>query len=227
MIVSINQPAYLPWLGYFDRIARSDVHIVLDHVQFEKNSFTNRNKIRTKTDWQWLTVPVKTKGKFGALAINELTINSDIRWAAKHWAALQNHYAKAPYFSQYKDFFEATYAQPWHLLNDLVRETTSCLLSAFGIRTPVLFSSDLNVAGKKDELVLNVCKAVGATHYLSGPLGRDYLREEYFEQAGIAMCYHDYRHPNYTQLYPGFEAYMSGIDVLFNHGVSSLDILKA
>ena len=73
------------------------------------------------------------------------------------------------------------------MLNDHVRETTSCLLSAFGIRTPVLFSSDLNVAGKKDELVLNVCKAVGATHYLSGPLGRDDLREEYFEQAGIAV----------------------------------------
>ena len=227
MIVSINQPAYLPWLGYFERIALSDVHIVLDHVQFEKNSFTNRNKIRTKTGWQWLTVPVKTKGKFGALAINKLAINNDSRWTAKHWAALQCHYAKAAYFSQYGEFFETVYAQEWPLLNALLRETTTYLLSAFGIQTPVVFSSDLNVEGKKDELVLNLCKAVGATHYLSGPLGRDYLREECFTQAGIRVSYHDYQHPTYAQRYPGFEMPLAAVDLLFNYGTNSREILRA
>ena len=85
MILSINQPAYLPWLGYFDRIERSDVHVVLDHVQFEKNSFVNRNKIRNGNDWTWLTVPVETKGKFGALDIKNIKINNNINWKKKHW----------------------------------------------------------------------------------------------------------------------------------------------
>ncbi len=218
MRVSINQPAYLPWLGYFDRIARSDVHIVLDHVQFEKNSFTNRNKIRTKDGWQWLTVPVKTKGKFGALAINTIVVNNDVRWTAKHWASLQCHYGKAPYFSHHRAFFEDVYAQSWSCLNDLLRETLRYFLRVFDVRTPILFSSDLNVPGKKDELVLNLCQAVGARDYLSGPLGRNYLCEARFAEAGISVAYHDYRQPIYPQVYPGFETSLSAIDVLFNAG---------
>jgi len=109
MRVSINQPAYLPWAGYFDRIAASDVHIVLDHVQFEKNSFVNRNKIRTPQGWTWLTVPVTTKGRFGALPINELEMAEAERWPKKHWSALQANYAKSASFETHRGFFEAWY----------------------------------------------------------------------------------------------------------------------
>ena len=100
MIVSINQPAYLPWLGYFHRIAISDVHVVLDHVQFEKNSYCNRNKIRVGNDACWLTVPVQTKGKFGELPISDLQIAENLSWQRKHWEGLRMNYASAPHFKR-------------------------------------------------------------------------------------------------------------------------------
>lgn len=225
MIVSINQPAYLPWLGYFHRIAVSDAHIVLDHVQFEKNSFTNRNKIRTADGWCWLTVPVKTAGKFGDLSIHEIEIADEKKWAQKHWQALRLNYSKAPFFAQHAGFFEGTYSRSWPRLNDLMQEITGYLLGAFGIRTKLYFSSQMNVSGKKDELVLNLCRELKATAYLSGPLGRDYLREELFRDHGIAVRYDDYHHPTYKQAYPGFEPYMAAIDLLFNAGPASLDII--
>lgn len=226
MIVSINQPAYLPWSGYFHRVAVSDLHIVLDDVQFEKNSFTNRNKIRTKEGWQWLTVPVKTKGKFGDLAINELEIENHSRWAVKHWTAIRQHYGKTPFFKNYEPQLAEIYGKSWDRLNDLMRALTAVLLETFSIRTPLRYSSDMKIDGAKDELVLNLCRAVNATHYLSGPLGRNYLREEIFAGAGIKVLYHDYRHPTYTQAYPDFEPDMAALDLLFNCGPDSLEILK-
>jgi len=225
MIVSINQPAYLPWLGYFHRIAASDVHIVLDHVQFEKNSFTNRNKIRMKKGWCWLTVPVMTKGKFPDIYINKMEIANETDWGKNHWATLRLNYAKAPHFSEHSTFFERTWSKRWELLNDLLLETTKYLLQDLGIKTRLLFTSEMNVEGRKDELVLNLCKAVGADVYLSGPLGKDYLQEKIFQEASIKVAYHNYIHPVYPQAYPGFEPYMSIVDLLFNCGSLSQEIL--
>src|ERR1700722_276717 len=225
MIVSINKPAYLPWLGYFHRIAVADAHIVLDHVQFEKNSFTNRNKIRMREGWCWLTVPVRTAGKFGDLPITALEIAADRPWAPKHWDALRMNYSKAPFFSHHAAFFEDIYARPWERLADLTREITLYLLEAFGIGTKLYFGSQMNASGKKDELVLNLCRELEATVYLSGPLGRNYLHEELFREHKIAIRYDDYHHPTYSQVYPDFEPYMAAIDLLFNAGPGSREIL--
>ena len=225
MIVSINQPAYLPGLGYFHRIAVSDAHIVLDQVQFEKNSFTNRNKIRTGEGWCWLTVPVKTAGKFGDLSIHEIEIANEKQWPAKHWQTLRLNYSKAPFFSHHAAFFEGIYARPWERLADLTREITAYLLDAFGVKTKLYFSSQMKASGKKDELVLNLCRELGATIYLSGPLGRNYLREELFRDHNITVRYDDYHHPMYPQVYPRFEPYLAALDLLFNAGPASLEII--
>jgi hypothetical protein len=225
MIVSVNQPAYLPWLGYFHRIAISDAHIVLDAVQFEKNGFTNRNKVRTHEGWCWLSVPVKTAGRFQELPISGLEIANEKAWAAKHWATLRFNYSKAPFFDQHARFFETVYARQWHKLSDLAREITEYLLSAFNIGTKLRLSSDMKVFGKKDELVLNLCRQLGATVYLSGQLGKNYLREELFREQGITVRYHNYQHPTYRQVYPGFEPYTAAIDLLFNTGPESREIL--
>jgi hypothetical protein len=225
MIVSINQPAYLPWLGYFHRIAHSDAHVVLDSVQFEKNSFTNRNKVRSAQGWLWLTVPVKTSGKFGALAIANVEIANDRDWAEKHWATLRVNYAKAPYFREHAGFFEDIYRRKWVRLHELTWMITEYLLEAFEIRTPIYFSSRMNALGKKDELVLNLCREMNATVYLSGSLGRNYLREDLFTERGISVRYDDYLHPTYQQVYSGFEPYMSALDLLFNTGPRSREIL--
>jgi len=227
MIVSINQPAYLPWLGYFHRIAISELHVVLDDVQFEKNSFTNRNKIRTKDGSCWLTVPVKTKGRFGNLPINELEIAGDPRWTQKHWATLRMNYARAEHFEEYAPFLEMAYARQWTRLADLVQTMTAHQLDVLGIHTPLRLSSELAVDGCKNELILNLCRAVGASTYLSGPLGRDYLDKGAFDKAGIQLAYHDYKHPVYDQAYAGFEPYMAAVDLILNHGARSREVLMA
>lgn len=225
MIISINQPAYLPWPGYFHRIAAADLHIVLDHVQFEKNSFVNRNRIRTKDGWCWLTVPVRTGGRFGALPINRLEIAPRAGWARKHWESLRLNYAGAPYFRDHAGFLEAAYRRAWSGLLELLDHTNGYLLEALGIGTPLRSSSRLDPQGRGDEMLLDLCRKVGARVYLSGPLGRDYLREELFRRAGIEVRYDDYAAPRYVQAHPGFESHLSVVDLLFNCGDRSLEVL--
>ena len=225
MIVSINQPAYLPWLGYFHRIAVSDVHVVLDHVQFEKNSFTNRNKIRTKEGSTWLTVPLRTKGQFGDLAINKIETANDTPWPRKHFQTMKMNYARSPHFAGHQAFFEEMYNRPWTKLNELLDYSGAYLLESLGIKTRMIKSSELDVTGTKEDLVLEICRKVGATTYLSGPLGRNYIIDENFTAAGLKIAYQDYKHPEYPQAFPGFEPYMSVIDLLFNCGPDSLPVI--
>ena len=227
MIVSINQPAYLPWLGYFNRVANSDLHIVLDHVQYEKNSFTNRNKIRTAQGFSWLTLPLKTKGRFGKLAINTVEIADIPSWNRKHWDSLRFAYAKAPYFKDYMNWLETAYAKQWLLMGDVLNECNDWLYKCLGIDTPIVYSSDLGISTTKDRLIIDLCLKVEATTYLSGPLGRNYLKPKEFEAAGIELTYHDYQHPVYQQFQGGvFLPYMSTVDLLFNEGAESERIVK-
>lgn len=225
MIVSINQPAYLPWLGYFHRIAASDFHVVLDHVQFEKNSFINRNRIKTAGGPRWLTVPVKTGGRFGDLPISALEIDNSADWRTKHWKTLSQSYGRAPHFDEHADFFDRLYRRQWGRLDELLRETTAYLLRALGIGTPHGFSSQMAPQGAKDELVLDLCRKAQAKVYLSGALGRNYLREELFHGAGIQVAYQQYDHPPYTQLHGDFVSHLSTVDLLFNCGKRSLDLM--
>jgi hypothetical protein len=221
MIVSINQPAYLPWLGYFERIARSDVHVVLDHVQFEKASLTNRNKVRTKDGWTWLSVPVRTASRFGRLEIDGLEIDTSQRWAHRHWQTLRTNYARAANFAQHADYWEDVYRKPWSRLVELLLETLTWSLRAFEISTPIVRSSKLELSSTKGELVLEICRQMKADRYLSGPLGRNYLEPTDFERAGIDLCYHEHVPPTYAQCYPGFEPGLAAIDAVFNLGAAT------
>lgn len=226
MTVSIHQPAYLPWLGYFERIVRSDLHVVLDHVQFEKNSFINRNRIRTRDGWMWLTVPVLTRGRFGDLSIRELRIDNTQRWAEKHWRAIAQNYARAPQFERHAAFLEDCYATRWDRMIDLAAALRDYLLDALAIRTPLRSSSEMQPRGVKSDLVLELCRECSAKTYLSGAQGRGYLDEPAFAAAGIRITYQDYRHPRYAQAGgPGFEPNMSALDLLLNHGSASHEIL--
>jgi hypothetical protein len=227
MIVSIMQPCYLPWLGYFDRLARSDLHVVLDHVQMEhggRTSFTNRNKIRVPQGWAWLTVPVRTAG--GApKSIERVEIDASHTWRRKHWTALTSAYGRARFFPAWRERFEALYARDYRRLVEVLDAGTDLLKEALGIATPCLRSSALGVASTKSALILDLCRAVGASRYLSGPFGRDYLDRAAFAAAGIEIAFHDYAHPVYPQAFAGFEPNMSAVDVLFNHGPQALPII--
>ena len=226
MIVSISQPAYLPWLGYIERIAISDLHIVLDHVQLEKRSFTSRNKVRTAHGWKWLSVPIRITGPSHSLCINQAEIAKESDWRKDHKMTIQSAYGKAPYFPQYNSFIDQFYAKDWTMLSDVCSEMTSFLLAELNVKTPIKFSSQMGITSVKNKLILDLCKEVGCTKYISGPFGRDYLSVQDFEANNIELLFHDYVHPQYKQCFEPFEPNMSVIDLLFNHGNRSLEILK-
>lgn len=223
-IVSINQPAYLPWLGYYQRIGVSNTHIILDHVQFEKNSFTNRNKIRCSNGWCWLTIPLKTKNRFGKLQIKNLETANDL-WRKKHWTAICLNYSKAPFFEKYAPLLEEVYLGGNTDFFSFVDRINKIFIEQFDLKANILYSSDMNPEKNKSELVLELCLKAQADVYLSGALGIDYLDMEGFDAKGIKVIFQDYIHPVYKQLYSGFEPYMAAVDLLFNHGNKSKDIL--
>lgn len=229
MRISIMQPAFLPWLGYFNRLLLSDLHIVFDNVNLDassKTKFTNRNRIRTPEGWRWLTVPLQTKGLHGRAVINSLKISGEPAWANKMWRVIEANYKRAPHFSTYAPRVEAALKLQSEHFCSLVNGMTSVLLNCFNIDRKILFSSNLPAAGAKDDLIRNLCMEVGATSYISGPFGRNYLVKEKFQQVHIELLFHDYHHPEYPQAFPGFEPYMSAIDLLFNCGPDSRAILQ-
>jgi hypothetical protein len=223
MKVSINQPAYLPWLGYFDRIASSDIAIVLDSVMIEKGSYTNRNKMRSGNGWSWLTVPIKASGQ---PLICEVQIDNQRDWRKKHFQLISQAYARAHHYDEYIEWAAELYAREWTGLNELLTYSNQYFLSALSIGAQVIHSSALNVTGAKSELVLNLCKEVGATEYISGPFGIDYLDLASFERAGIRVTFQDYLHPVYEQCQGGFESHMSVLDLLLNCGPDSRRIFQ-
>ena len=217
MQVSIHQPAYLPWLGYFDKIAQSDLFIYLDTVQYQKNSFQNRNKIRVKDGWTWLTVPVLTKGQLYSNPLSKIAINNKTPWRKKHLGAIQMNYGRAAYFDReivsLREFLE----REWDQLSELCYDMCTHFLRRLDIDTRVIKSSDLRPMDEtKSELILELCREVGADSYLSGALGHDYLETQDFAEAGITLHFQDYQHPQYKQVYDDFEPYMAVIDLLMN-----------
>lgn len=224
MIVSIHQPQYLPWLGYFDKIDRSDTFVFLDNVQFRKNEWQNRNKIKTSEGWQWLSVPVIHRF---SQKICEVQINKTAWWSKKHLNALITNYSKTPFFKEYIGFFEQTYAQDWQYLVDINIHMIQYLVKALGISDrKFVKSSEYKAREDPTERLVDICLQERGDVYLSGQDGAKYLDLEKFEKEGIKVIFQDYKHPHYAQLFGSFEPYMSIVDLLFNCGQESLSILR-
>ncbi|MFC2156802.1 WbqC family protein [Acidobacteriota bacterium] len=218
-IVSIHQPAYLPWLGYFHKAALSDVFIFLDTVQFEKNSFTNRNRIMTGQGPIWLTVPLTQKGHIQK-KLTEMQITDSDPWKKKHIKSIRLNYSKTPHFNKYFEEIENSISQAGVSFCDFVYSMTSYFFRLLNIDTSFVRSSNLPVSGEKASLVKNLCKHFQADIYISGALGRDYLNKDEFMKEGIKVIFQDYIHPSYSQLSRTFESGMGIIDVLMNLGAS-------
>ena len=190
--IGINQPHYLPWRLYYERIKEVDLHVVLDDVQFEKNSLVNRNRIcKLKQDPFYLTIPLDTKGKFGDLAINKISSSKTINWRRKHINSIKSNLFK---FSKDQDFLmqiideincERSYPDFFKLLVELDK----LILKKLKINTPIIFSSDLNIKNKKSEMIVEICKSLGANIYLSGPGGVEYLNKLEFSRNNIKIEY--------------------------------------
>lgn len=223
MIVSIHQPNFLPWLGFFDKVDRSDVFILLDNVQFEKNEWQNRNRIKGANGPQWLTVPVRHRFP---QTIAETQINNTIDWRRKHWNAIMSNYGKTPYFQQYKTVFEAAYQRSWEHLVDLNAHLLHIVFEALGLRQRICFASEFPVQTTSSERLAELCHAVGADEYIAGSGGHEYLDTQPFETRQIQVAFQAYRHPVYPQIFGAFEPHLSVLDLLFNCGDQSLDIIR-
>ena len=225
MRVTILQPSYLPWLGFFEQMSRSDKFVLLDDVQYTRRDWRNRNRIRVRENWIWLTVPVQQKSRFSQ-SLLETRIDNSVSWRRKHLETLRQHYCKAPFFEKYFPRCQQVYEKDWTFLFDLCLETINLIKEEMGIETPLLRSSEMKPGGEKTERLVSICRELGATHYLSGESGSNYIAEEGFSSQSIALEYQNYEHPVYPQRYTGFVPHLSAIDLLFNCGEQSLGILK-
>jgi hypothetical protein len=223
-VAVILQPSYLPWLGYFAQMHRSDVFVLYDDVQYDKHSWRNRNRVKTPQGAQWLTVPVLTKGQNWPTN-REVLIDNKQDWAKKHLQSLRQNYARAAYFKPTINWFEEIYSRPWERLFDLNLACFNVLCEALGVRREIRLSSKLGVDGSNVHRLIGICQRVGANAFYEGAAGRDYIDDSVFAAVGIEISYQDYRHPVYPQLHGEFTPFLSVVDLLFNCGPRSLEIL--
>jgi len=227
MRVAIMQPTYLPWSGYFGLMQAVDLFIFLDSVQFAKRSWQQRNQIKTPLGAQWLTVPVLSKGKQDQL-ITSVEINLDSGFPSDHQKAIEIHYRKTKYYETYAPRLFAWLASPSRKLVDITMGLILEIKDFLGIPTRTLRASQLGSLGAKAELLASLCREVRASEYISPPGSKEYLAEsDAFEKSGIQIKYFDFRHPQYPQLYGPFLPFMSSIDLIFNCGPESTEIIRA
>jgi len=222
--VGILQPGYLPWLGFFEQLYRSDIFVIYDDVQFEKGSWRNRNRIKTPQGIQWLTVPV-LKGRQGFQIIKDVRINNSVPWQKKHIKSIRQNYSKAVHFDYYTDELFGIIGKHFDFLLNLNIELIDWFCKMLGIQTKTILSSELYMQGNGIERLIRIIKHLGGDTFYEGSAGRNYIDVNTFENSDIKVQFQDYKHPVYYQLYGDFIPYLSIIDLLFNHGPETLNII--
>tara|TARA_R110000824_G_scaffold393865_1_gene593271 strand:- start:285 stop:992 length:708 start_codon:yes stop_codon:yes gene_type:complete len=227
MILTIHQPEYLPWLGYFNKLMHADVYVALDNVQYRHKYFQNRNRIPTSNGECWLTVPIHKKGSRN-LCIKDIKISNNTTWSRKTWKTLCLTYRKAPYFNQYFDFFEEVYTKEWSSLSNLNLFVIENMCEFLDIKIKIIRASSFVANGSGPSLILDICKELKPEIYISGKSGIAGRGPEDtgFATEGIQVLYQDFAHSQYTQLVSPFISNMSAVDLLFNEGPNSINILK-
>jgi len=226
MKIAISQPTYLPWLGYLDLMDQVDLFVLLDSVQFEKQSWQQRNRIKTPVGLQWLTVPVCFRGRLEQ-RIHQVEIR-DPGFAGKHLRAIELNYRRARYFDEYFPVMQNIVRKCDGLLVDLNIQFLDWMRKVLGITTPVRRSSTMQMDGKRSELLINLCRSCRADTYISPPGSAVYLLDDLgrFADAGIEVYFQNYSHPEYRQLFPPFAPFASALDLIFNEGPESLKIIR-
>lgn len=216
--IAILQSNYIPWKGYFDMIASVDEFILYDDMQYTRRDWRNRNQIKTPNGVQWLTVPVNAKGKYNQKIINTEIMGTD--WAAVHWKSLSSNYGRAPYFDEVADWLNPLYLDKTYThISQLNRQLIESVCSYLGINTTIRSSGDFTLAEGKTERLVDLCKQVDGTEYISGPAAKDYIEEELFCKQDIKLTWFDYSgYHEYPQLWGDFVHGVTILDLLFNCG---------
>jgi hypothetical protein len=230
MIVAAHQPSYLPWLGYLDKLARADLFVVMDDLQYEAQNFQNRNRVKLNTGAAWLTVPVERGHQSDRVCDKRIRDQASARehWQRRTWATLTVHYGRAPHFARYAGELEEVYRRPWQRLVDLDLHVLDLARRWLGIKTPVVLASSLGLAGQKTDRILDLCRVVGARVYLSGSgASSGYLDVDRLRAGGVAVAWQSFRHPIYPQRYPelGFVPNLAFLDLVLNCGPESRALL--
>ena len=220
----VLQPGYLPWLGFFDQMRRSDIFVLYDDVQFDKHGWRNRNRIKSPAGAHWLTVPVLAAS--GLKRIHEIEIDNRQPWARKHLGTIKQFYAKAPYLKRYLPELEELLAgRRWERLVDVDMAVIEMLCGWIGIEPKWRRSSELGLTGERSERLLNLCLHFGAHRYLSGDAAQTYLDVELFAKHSIEVEWQNYQHPVYPQQHGEFLPFLSALDLLLNCGPESAAII--
>ena len=223
-VVAIHQPQYLPWLGYFDKLVQCDIFCLLDTVQYKKNEFQNRNRIKTAEGWQWLTVPVTYRFP---QRINQVGVNQTVDWQRKHLKAIKTNYSKAPFFDTYYASFAKFYQKSYELIVDVNVASIELLIELLGLEAKLVLASSLQVETEDPTLrLVEICKILGGDFYLSGIDGAKYMDVDMFKNHKVEVLFQNFKHPQYPQCYGPFEPNMSVVDLLFNCGPESLAIIR-
>jgi len=227
MIVAIHQPNYLPWLGYFYKVAQADKFILLDDAQYSKNSYINRARIKTPQGERWLTIPVKTAGQFGQTIAS---MKTDMRqnWPEKHLKTLAANYRRAPYFEEVIALLNSTYLAVTDdtLLGELNIELIRSVCNYLDLRTELARATELGVTTLSTQRLVDISVALGGTQYLSGKGGLKYQDANLFAENGIALRYSDFEAAVYAQQWGEFVPGLSTIDALMNLGKNAVNLLS-
>lgn len=218
--IAVLQSNYIPWKGYFDIINDVDLFIFYDDVQYTKNDWRNRNKVKTPQGTQWITIPVSASNE---LMIHEVKFQN-LSWMAKHYKTFTTLYSKAPYYKKYKEFLDYVYMErQWESLSELNQYLITHISREFlGITTQFMDSREFHTEGKKLDRLINLLKAAEATSYVSGPAARSYIDDNSFSNEGIELIYKDYsQYQEYEQFHPPFDHYVTILDLLFHKGPDS------
>lgn len=230
MIVAAHQPHYMPWLGYLDKMAKADLFVVMDDLQYETQNYQNRQRVKLHAGSQWLTVPLERGAQNDRICDKRIDNSGSSRqhWQRRSWLTLEINYRRAPYWRKYADELHEVYAQPWLSLLELDMKMLELARGWFDIRTPMVRASSLGLTGHKTDRLIDMCQKTGARCYISGGGGSTgYLDVERMGRAGIGVVWQHFEHPRYTQRYPeiGFISHLGFIDLLFNCGDTSREIL--
>lgn len=225
--VAIVQSSYIPWKGTFDLIGHADELILLDHVQFTRRDWRNRNRVKTAQGPRWLTIPVQVKGRYEQ-RIDETRV-SDRSWPEQHWRVIEQSYARAERFADHAPALERLFLDTdEELLSRINHRFLTALCELLGIGTTISWSTDYEIHGRRTEALLGLCRQAGASVYLSGPSAAAYLDVGRFEEAGVAVRWMDYAgYQEYPQVHPPFVHEVSVVDLLLCAGTEAPRYLKS
>jgi hypothetical protein len=224
--VVIHQPDFMPYIGFFERLLHCQLFVVLDHVQYIKGGWQNRDKIKTPEGVKWLTIPLQIKGNTFS-PYNRVIMSKNEDWRTQHLNILKRCYKGTAHFCEIYDLLETAYSVPCELMIDFNLNLLKVLMELFDLHPQLVLSSEINPEGKRNEMLVDILKKVSADIYLSGVGAKDYLDEKLFSDADVAVKWQNFSHPVYPQLHGDFTSYLSSIDLLFNCGIErSREILR-